>query len=504
MKDMSDSREMLEARPHSFVTWFIYILITLILVALTWSYFGGIEEYVKATGSVRPGERISTIRNAVSGRVDRVYFVEGSRVVKGDVLYTIELNRMLLERDEKTRLVAQYELDRRNLLKYHRSILEERNLFGEQGVEEPEYFNRVQKYLNDRKLNIEQIANAEIDMEQMKEDAKLSKIMAEDKLDAAIVDLSNRETLLKSVKQDENLFALENAEYYNRYENYLFYVQRLNDVYAQYESNHARLSRLFAVGGATRAEVEDALRQLESARLEIAKYKNEYIINLQDSIKLGTLRVQELTNSLQKWLTSMDAFSERNQSAALLIEKKRIDMLVQIEDSLTENSNNLELLLGELRRLEVSLEEGVVKAPINGIVNMHMEINRGDLLQSGTEIAVIVPDTSSEYVMQLMISNKDIAGIRTGQTIKYRFLALPYREYGELDGVVRTISADARVDPLSGISYYQVEATITDTELVSHTGNVARIKVGMACDAQVITKSKKILFWLLEKINLMD
>ncbi|MBZ4647232.1 MAG: hypothetical protein JG777_2721 [Clostridia bacterium] len=32
----------------------------------------------------------------------------------------------------------------------------------------------------------------------------------------------------------------------------------------------------------------------------------------------------------------------------------------------------------------------------------------------------------------------------------------------------------------------------------------AEIKVGMACEAQVITKTKKVLYYLLEKINLKE
>lgn len=38
----------------------------------------------------------------------------------------------------------------------------------------------------------------------------------------------------------------------------------------------------------------------------------------------------------------------------------------------------------------------------------------------------------------------------------------------------------------------------------SYKGIVKEIKVGMVCEAQVVTKSRKILWWLLEKINLLD
>ena len=50
LKDITDSREMLESKPHFFLAWFAYILIGILVVALIWSYFGQIEDYVKAVG----------------------------------------------------------------------------------------------------------------------------------------------------------------------------------------------------------------------------------------------------------------------------------------------------------------------------------------------------------------------------------------------------------------------------------------------------------------------
>ncbi len=38
----------------------------------------------------------------------------------------------------------------------------------------------------------------------------------------------------------------------------------------------------------------------------------------------------------------------------------------------------------------------------------------------------------------------------------------------------------------------------------SYKGDIREVKVGMACEAQVVTKSRSILRWLLEKINLRD
>jgi len=99
LKDITDSREMLESKPHFFLAWFTYILIGIFVVFLIWAYYGQIDDYVKAIGTVRPGEKISTIRNIVAGKVDKVNFDQGMRVREGDVLYTIEVDGLLSEKD---------------------------------------------------------------------------------------------------------------------------------------------------------------------------------------------------------------------------------------------------------------------------------------------------------------------------------------------------------------------------------------------------------------------
>jgi len=103
-----------------------------------------------------------------------------------------------------------------------------------------------------------------------------------------------------------------------------------------------------------------------------------------------------------------------------------------------------------------------------------------------------------------MVPNENIAEVELGQKIKYHFHALPFREYGEAEGIVQKISNDSRVDSETGISYYVVEATLEETKMESYKGDIREIKAGMVCEAQVVTKSRSILRWLLEKINLRD
>ncbi len=89
IREISDSREMYESKPHKFLSFFIYLLLIAIVVAGIWMCYGEIDIVSKGTGIVRPNEMISTISNKVDGVVSTNNLEEGKAVSKGDVLFTI-------------------------------------------------------------------------------------------------------------------------------------------------------------------------------------------------------------------------------------------------------------------------------------------------------------------------------------------------------------------------------------------------------------------------------
>ena len=56
LNELSDSREMLEAKPNPLMVWFIYLLLIMIVSALIWIYYGKMDEVVKADGVIRTVE----------------------------------------------------------------------------------------------------------------------------------------------------------------------------------------------------------------------------------------------------------------------------------------------------------------------------------------------------------------------------------------------------------------------------------------------------------------
>ena len=122
------------------------------------------------------------------------------------------------------------------------------------------------------------------------------------------------------------------------------------------------------------------------------------------------------------------------------------------------------------------------------------------VLQPGTAIADVVPN-SNNFKVDLMIPTKDIANISEDSNIKYSFESLPYREYGFLEGKVESISPDSNVNSETGVSYFVGEGSLNSSALHSNKGEKSFIKPGMVCEAKIITRSEKMLYYLLEQIG---
>jgi len=352
LNDITDSREILEAKPHPFTVIFIYILIAMIISALVWAYFGEIDIVVTANGIVRPNEKERIIKNKIFGEVEKTNLEDGKKVQKGDILYVVNHNDLQLEKKFLDNESSKLSIENDNLLKLKKSINDSKNYFSKDIENEMDYYYKYLKY--------------ELDC--------------------------------------------------------------------------------------------------ENIRLQI--YETESKLN---------------ENTLKKY---------------------KIDTLVAINDSLKSINNKIDEIKKSIDNVRNGIEDCIVKAPIDGIVNVIKEITNEELVESGIEIATIIPQDNSKYRIELFISNKDIAKVNEGNEIKYSFEALSYREYGQIKGKIMNIGVDSKINN-SGMSYYVVESEMENKVLYSYKGEETEIKVGMTCEAQVITETKKILYYILENINLM-
>ncbi|CEP43554.1 HlyD family efflux transporter periplasmic adaptor subunit [Paraclostridium sordellii] len=495
INNLSDSRQVLESKPNKFIIIFIYILLLLILMFFAWTWFSEKEVVAKVPGLVRPNSKVQTISNIVQGEVKSVKMKNGEKVSKGDILFEIDSDSLEKEKKRIEDQIDKINDDNNNLNKLNKSIVNNKNYFSNSGSEK-EYYYKFKSYESGNNVSLAEknnVANSKNDLN----DERV-----------------NLERLNKSIIEETNYNEKDSA-YSAQYESYMSSRQMIQNKIEQLNNSKNELSQQVESENKKIGEIpKDDTQQLELIKASIDE-KNQQISQIDFEIKNSNEELEKLKNdtiaqikgSIEKASQSIDTLEGNlkslDESANINKDSNKTTILAQIEEKINLNKNSKIELETNKKQIEESLKKCVVKSPVNGRVNTLVDLQQGLVLQTGTIVANVIPN-SNNYKIDLMIPTKDIANIEVDQNIKYSFEALPYREYGFLEGKIETISPDSKVDSKTGMSFFTGEGSLSSNVLYSNKGEESYIKPGMICEAKIITRNEKMMYYILEKIGLKN
>ncbi|SQC85682.1 bacteriocin ABC transporter bacteriocin-binding protein [Clostridium perfringens] len=501
IENLSDSRQVMESKPNKFIMIFIYILIAVIATFLTWSWFSEKEIIVKVQGVVRPDNEIHSISNILQGEVKSVKMKNGEEIKKGDILFEIDSSELQDKKNQIDEQINYLDKDNKNLEKLNKSINENTNYF-ENNDEEKEYYYKFKSYEAGNKVSLEEKNNIS------------------DSKNELLNEKANLEILSKSISENKN-YTEKGSVYSAQYDSYISSREMIlnkteqlksskDSLNKEIESNNKEIEGLNSENNTIENLEEKKLvfdeknkklnNQVEQIDLEI-KNNNEQLEKLKsDTIAQIKGNIDKINQSINKLDSNI---SSSEESVNISKDKNKTTVLAQIEEKMNLNIQKKKELEENKKQIEQSIEKCIVKAPVDGKLNVNINLEQGVILQTGAMVANIIPD-SDTYKVDLMIPTKDIANIKDGEEIKYSFEALPYREYGFLDGKVESISPDSKIDNEKGIAFFVGEGSLNSNSLYSNKGEESFIKPGMMCEARIITRKEKILYYLLEKIGLKN
>ena len=496
INEITDSVEMLHEKPNKGMPIFTWILVLLLAVALTWCCIGEIDYFIKASGVVRPGESVSTVSSMMTGRVETLNISEGDHVTKGDLLFKLDTAELEQSISAYEKELLRYETEVINLKKLEKCVLNDENLFDRNDAEESAYYLKYEKYVSDLHSLSEQYRNTSADTDNAADNAAISAESIKSQLAEYREELSGLEMLKGSVDENTDMFGGNTGVYALRYADYAAVITAYDNNIAQKRSDMDNAGPMFNAGGISQADYDSICRSFENAELEKERYISEFRLDLEQSISNAKKNISELEYSLKSYNQSYSAYSEISHDEQLAMENAELEMLTNISDTIKANEANIASIEKQIADISMSIKNAEVTASVDGTVNMYSDLSSSDLVQGGQIIATIIPDTDGAYKLMMYLSSSDISETEEGQSVRLRFAAYPYQEYGEFSGTVKSISTDVRSNE-NGMSYYVAEVSIDDTqglELVS----------GMECEARVVTKQRKIIYWLLEKLDFID
>lgn len=518
MKEMSDSREVYESRPHPFFVGFIYLILGMVIAAVMWAAFFQMDIVVIGKGVIAPRGNYSTVTNTKAGIVAECYIADGQTVKEGDPLYEIEHEDLDLQR--KNYENQKFEnAQRLEMLQIYLEWLSNETTALEAYEDNPYYT----EYLARSRLvtlNIE-AARQEYENEQDSYETKLES--GENLITYYEGEIAKLAQLSDAVKNRNNPFSSEDTYYYAKANDYLTQYQNTE---AQYNAMIAGLQQEIDAAGEKMAALqsagEDADRETLAAQLqETVKEKQREIesAQIQQLIALTNLQTNTIASiesaslTYQQNLVASQGTQAEVQSTIENIAKMGIaDAVENIRQTEIQaitaeisscgiKSDELETALLEIER---NVGNAVVCAPISGVINFTEEPVIGNYLPAGSPVLTIIPEDGDGYRAESYIENQDIAKIHEDMPVKYEIAAYPSREYGILAGEVEFVSADLKASNDTGSAYYVVETTINDTDLYNESGEKMKLKVGMLCEVKIIVEQKSVLQYVLEKIKLID
>ena len=465
MSELTDSRQVMESKPNKFIPIFIGLTLTILIISFIWLWFIEKEEIIKVSGIISPIDQIQTISNEVSGTVKNINFKNGDSIKKGDIIYSLDDSNLIAQKEnliiQKESLVSTNE----KFDKFINCINDNVNYFKEN--EEKEFYYKYKNY---------EIANKVSSTEQ------ISLINSKNEINNKINEIN---ALKKSIEENID-YTYEGSIYKEQYNNYQISKNDLEDKIKQLNQD-----LLEAENNDEKNIIEQIKDEIKSNETAIKKLKSDITLQINTSKNEFNNEINSINNNIKK--------IEENNS--ILKEKNKYDTLSQIEEQKSLNNSKINEIDASIKEININIEKCCVRAQINGKINITNELQLGTIVQNGFILGKIIPDSNNLQV-KLIIPDKDISKLKINKAIKYNITSLPYTEFGFIDGKLKSLSVDSNIDENTGLIYYTGIGTLEKNNVISYTGNKFDIKFGMSCEAQIIIKKKKMLYYLLEKLNI--
>jgi len=136
-----------------------------------------------------------------------------------------------------------------------------------------------------------------------------------------------------------------------------------------------------------------------------------------------------------------------------------------------------------------------VVAPVSGTVHNMVVTTIGGVVTPANPIMDIIPD-SGRLIVESQVEPMYVDQIYPGQETTVRLSAFNQRTTPELNGVVKSISANTIVDPITGFPFYTVRIEISVEELSRLNG--LTLVPGMPAEAFMQTDKRTVVNYLLK------
>ena len=408
--DWADStRATVETLPRVSLRALLYLLLTVITVAIPWALFAKVDEIGAARGRLEPKGKVVQLDSPVSGTVMSIEVKEGEHITAGQSLLKLEsqLVQAELQQQQQKLTGQQNQIVQLQLLK-NQQLLSLRTLKQQ---------NQAQEF------------EKEALIDQAEQTVKALKASYDAQLAEKAAQLEQAKEAIAASQAAHNMAEI-------RYQTAREKVPRYQAAYKQGALSKDLLAEAEQTARESHENLKQTASEIAQARSRYKEQQNGYdklLRQISAEIDQAKLRLQEQQRGLQSLV-------QVNNLALLKGEEELKNTEAQVAMSKGEIAQTDSLISG----LNYQLKQRVLYAPVEGTLFQLPIQKPGAVVQVGQNVAQIAPQDSPLILRARMMSSES-GFLEVGLPVKIKFDAYPFQDYGIVAGRLTWISPDSRI-----------------------------------------------------------
>ncbi len=245
-------------------------------------------------------------------------------------------------------------------------------------------------------------------------------------------------------------------------------IRQAKDELREANREEATLRRLVPKQAVTASELSKAIARVREATTKLSRAEL--------SVEQGKLTVLR-----QEMAQAKELYAVKRQEAEMRQAAKQGEIQAARKD---------------LDNLRWERDQACIRAPIGGVI-VSGEPKVGEIVDAGRVVAELALQTG--FLFEVKVSSADVAALREGIPARVKLASFDYERYGTMSGRVRFVSPDSKVSE-PGTAMYTVRIELDGNE-VGRGDFRGQVKLGMAGQAEIVTRRESLLALLVKKVR---
>jgi HlyD family secretion protein len=262
----------------------------------------------------------------------------------------------------------------------------------------------------------------------------------------------------------------------------------------------ARLQENLASARSTLITAQERERTLQTLVNDEGAVPRFDYLEAKDRLTQAQDQVASLEQEIAAQQQAIRQAEQSYQASQRMVERVGAERQSDILSQLSQRREELANLEGQLNQAKIRTDGQMITAPVAGrIYNLQASMAERSVAP-GEELMSILPE-GQDLMLEVKVLNRDIGFVQAGMPAKVKIATFPFQEFGTISGEVVHISPNAIVDKDLGM-VFKAQVRIDRTTVFVPTQNrEVELVPGMAASAEIVTRQRSVLTFLLEPIT---